>query len=73
MGNVVDGLMDHIRPGRPVHPRDLRFFWKELDRQGLAGTLDRPVHGSIPDVEAIAADAVRRLLGLRSAGHSRPR
>ena len=64
IGAVWLWLMDRIRPGRPVYPRDLRYFWAQLDRQGLAGTLDRPVSGAVPDVVTLAAAEVRRLLGL---------
>jgi hypothetical protein len=56
-------LMDRVHPGRPAYPRDLRYFWAELERQGLAGSLERPIQGVVPDVAAMAAAAVRRLLG----------
>lgn len=43
--------------------RDLRRFWAELDRRGLAGTLDEPRRGAVADPVEIAVSAVRRLLG----------
>ena len=61
-GRLWMGLMDLLRPGKPVHPRDLRFFWTELERRGLAGTLRQPSRGGAPDVLAAAAARVRRLL-----------
>ncbi len=45
--------------------RDIRRFWGELERRGLAGTVDRPVRGEVEDPVALAAGAVRRLLGDR--------
>ncbi|HEU5286552.1 MAG TPA: ELM1/GtrOC1 family putative glycosyltransferase [Sphingomicrobium sp.] len=45
--------------------RDLRRFWAELDRRGLAGTVDSPRSGTVEDPVAIAVAAVKRLLGDR--------
>lgn len=41
-GRVYVGLMDRWRPDRRVRPRDLRFFWRELEQRQLVGTLDQP-------------------------------
>ena len=43
--------------------RDIRRFWAELERRGLAGTVDKPACGAVDDPAALAAAAVRRLLG----------
>ena len=61
-GRLWMSLMDLLRSGKPVHPRDLRFFWRELERRGLAGTLRQPSRGGAPDVLAAAAARVRQLL-----------
>ncbi len=53
---------DRRKPGIPNHPNDLRFFWAELERLGLAGTIQHPRHGVVPDVLADCAALVRRLL-----------
>ena len=45
--------------------RDLRRFWAELDKRGLAGTVDEPRCGTVDDPVDIAVAAVRRLLGDR--------
>ena len=42
LGRAVMAVMDRLRPGRRLHPRDLRFFWAALDEAGYAGTLDQP-------------------------------
>ncbi len=49
--------------GRGSRRRDLRRFWNYLIEQGLAGTADTgPLAArSVPDPNAIAAEAVRRL------------
>lgn len=60
-GNWRMTLMDRIRPGRPLFPRDLRYFWASLERQGLAGTVQQPGTGSVPDLVATAAARVRQL------------
>jgi mitochondrial fission protein ELM1 len=62
-GALWMGIMDRLRPGRPVHPRDLRFFWRELERRGMAGTVTDPRSGTPPDVLSAAAEKVRQLLG----------
>jgi mitochondrial fission protein ELM1 len=62
LGRAYMALMDRLRPGERVHPRDLRFFWAELDKHDLAGTLERPRPGAVPDLTANVARRVRRLL-----------
>ena len=53
--------------GRDAHRRDLRRFWDYLVEQGLAGTLESGARRArrIPQVNAIAAKAVKALLGDR--------
>lgn len=43
--------------------RDLRRFWAELAKRGLAGTVERPLSGTVEDSVTIAVAKVRRLLG----------
>jgi mitochondrial fission protein ELM1 len=54
-------LMNWIRPGQRVHPRDLRFFWAALERNGLVGTVQHPRNGVSSD---LAAEVVERVLKL---------
>ena len=45
--------------------RDPRRFWSHVKRLGLAGTVDEPLSGTVPDPAAIAVDALRdRFAGL---------
>jgi mitochondrial fission protein ELM1 len=62
LGRVVMAVMDRLRPGYRLYPRDLRFFWKALDEEGFAGTLHQPKASNPPDYVEIVADRVRRLL-----------
>lgn len=39
---VIMGVMDRLRPGRPVYPQDLRFFWRALEAIGVGHQLVRP-------------------------------
>ena len=64
LGRVVMGSMDLLRPGKCLYPRDLRFFWAVLRREGFGGTLEEPRASSPPDYSAEVAGRVRRLLGL---------
>ena len=61
-GRLVMPLMDRLVPGRPVRPRDLRFFWRELERQGYAGTVEHPRTGMARDLTAAVVERVRQLL-----------
>jgi uncharacterized protein len=54
-------MWDRLRPGRPLYPRDLRLFWEALERQRLAGSVEKPGGGGVPDVMAMAVERVRRL------------
>jgi hypothetical protein len=56
------GIMDRLRPGQRVHPRDLRFFWRALREHDLVGTVDEPKLGEVPNPIAIVVNRVRDLL-----------
>lgn len=51
-----------VRRGLAGWPRDLWFFWRELERRGLAGTVEEPARGEPPAAAESAAARVRRLL-----------
>lgn len=54
-----------VRRGVAGWPRDLWFFWREVERLGLAGTADQPAGGGgtpPPAVAEAAAARVKRLL-----------
>jgi mitochondrial fission protein ELM1 len=63
-GRLALTLMDRLRPGRQVHPRDLRYFWRELERGGCTGTVEYPRSGMAPDPTAAVVQRVRQLLSL---------
>ncbi|HUG46205.1 MAG TPA: ELM1/GtrOC1 family putative glycosyltransferase [Sphingomicrobium sp.] len=49
--------------GLPVPIRDLCRFWTRIQASGLAGTLDRPIAGTLPiDPLGVAVPAIRKLL-----------
>ena len=49
--------------GLPVPVRDVQRFWRLVRRQGLAGTIDKPIAGHLEvDTVGEAVAAVRRLL-----------
>ena len=62
LGAMVMAVMDQLRPGKRLYPRDLRFFWAALKEQGFGGTLDAPKACSPPDYAEIVAERVRQLL-----------
>jgi mitochondrial fission protein ELM1 len=62
LGRSVMGVMDRLRPGKRLHPRDLRFFWAALEEKGYGGTLEAPIASHPPDFAALVAERVRRLL-----------
>ena len=62
LGRAYMGMMDRLRPGRRVRPRDLRFFWAALEDQALVGTVEQPRRGAVPDFAANVARRVQQLL-----------
>lgn len=62
LGNLVMSVMDRLRPGQRLYPRDLRFFWAALEKEAFAGTLERPKACNPPDYAYVIAERVRRLL-----------
>jgi hypothetical protein len=62
LGKLVMNVMDRLRPGQRLYPRDLRFFWAALRQEGFGGTLDAPKASNPPDYAALVAERVRRLL-----------
>ena len=64
LGQLVVAVMDRLRPGKRLYPRDLRFFWAALRREGFGGTLEEPRASNPPDYSAEIAERVRRLLEL---------
>jgi uncharacterized protein len=64
LGKVVMTVMDRLRPGQRLYPRDLRFFWAALERENFGGTPEAPKVSSAPDYAMIIAERVTRLLEL---------
>jgi mitochondrial fission protein ELM1 len=64
LGRVVMAAGDRLRPGKRMHPRDLRFFWASLREHGFGGTVEAPRASDPPDFTAEIAARVRRLLEL---------
>jgi hypothetical protein len=60
-GAAYMSLMRQLRPGRPVYPQDLRFFWRELERIGATQELNSP-DASINREMKRVLDRVRPLL-----------
>ena len=63
LGTGVMSVLDRLRPGKRLFPRDLRFFWAALREHGLGGTIQEPKASTPPDYTALVASRVRQLLG----------
>jgi len=63
-GRVVTTLLDRIRPGQRIPPRDLRFVWRELAERGLVGSPVEPACGLVPDVDRLVTERVRSILNI---------
>jgi hypothetical protein len=59
---MVMAMMDRLRPGRRLYPRDLRFFWAALMEEEFGGALEQPKASQPPDYAELVAARVRRLL-----------
>ena len=64
LGQAVMTIMDRIRPGKRLYPRDLRFFWASLAEHGFGGTIVEPRAVNPPDFTAEIARRVRQLVKL---------
>jgi mitochondrial fission protein ELM1 len=62
LGRAVTAVTDRVRPGKRLYPRDLRFFWSALEREGFGGTIEAPKASNPPDYARLVADRVRQLL-----------
>jgi mitochondrial fission protein ELM1 len=62
LGRAVMAVMDHLRPGKRLFPRDLRFFWAALRKAHFGGTLKAPHASRSPDYATTIAERVRQLL-----------
>jgi uncharacterized protein len=64
VGRLVMAIVDKVRPGQRLYPRDLRFFWAALEKEHFGGSLETPKSSNPPDYAEIVAERVRRLLEL---------
>lgn len=62
LGRAATRVMDRLRPGQRLYPRDLRFFWKHLAQEQLVGTLEAPKASTPPDYLELVAERVRLLV-----------
>lgn len=62
LGRAVTAITDRLRPGKRLYPRDLRFFWTALEREGFGGTIHEPKASNPPDYAKLVAERVRQLL-----------
>ncbi len=61
LGRTVMALMDRLRPGRRLYPRDLRFFWQALAEIGVTQRLGRP--RTVPEEQMrVVLERVRPIL-----------
>lgn len=64
-GRLAMAVMDWLRPGRRARPRDVRYFWRELERRGSTGTVECPRSGMALDPTAAVVQRVKQLLSRR--------
>jgi mitochondrial fission protein ELM1 len=62
LGHLVMAVMDRLRPGKRLYPRDLRFFWAALLKHGYGGTIEAPKASHPPDFARLVAERVMPLL-----------
>jgi hypothetical protein len=61
LGRAVMSVVDRLRPGRPVYPRDLRFFWRGLADLGISDRMARPKVAT-GDLLQMVVERVRRVI-----------
>ena len=55
LGRLAISLMDRFRPGRPIYPQDLRFFWQALAGIGVTERLAVPTTPTSEEMERVLA------------------
>jgi mitochondrial fission protein ELM1 len=61
LGRIAKSLNDVLRPGKPLYPQDLRFFWRALAEIGIGETLATPRTSTEDELRAIVG-RVRQVL-----------
>lgn len=61
-GRFSFALVDRLRPGRPIYPQDLRFFWNALSRIGVTEVTARPRTSGGDELRTIL-ERVRKIIG----------
>lgn len=62
-GRLAFALIDWLRPGKPLYPQDLRFFWNALSTIGVTEVMARPKTSGSDELRTILA-RVRKAIGL---------
>jgi mitochondrial fission protein ELM1 len=60
-GRIYFAVMDVLRPGRPVYPQDLRFFWRALSEMGITEQLGTSKESTAEELRKVR-DAIGPLL-----------
>ena len=55
-------VMDRLRPGERIAPRDLRAFWDVIRHRGLAGSVREPRSVKVPNVNGLSARRSQAIL-----------
>lgn len=53
LGRIAMPIMDWLRPGMPIYPQDLRFFWRALSKIGVTGHLGVPATSRDEELRAV--------------------
>ena len=69
VGCAVIGLMDRLRPGRPLYPRDLRRFWNALAAIGVTENLATPRRSSDDELRKVV-DHARAIINSLVSGEN---
>jgi mitochondrial fission protein ELM1 len=57
LGRLAMAVMNRLRPGKPIYPQDLRWFWRALDKIGVTEHLAQPRVSTGDELRAILARA----------------
>jgi hypothetical protein len=68
LGGTAMAVMDLLRPGKPIHPQDLRFFWRALRKIGVTERLALPATPTREEMDRVLARVVPILEAINERG-----
>jgi hypothetical protein len=70
LGGAAMAVMDLLGPGKPIHPQDLRFFWRALEKIGVTERLALPATPTSEEMDRVLVRVAPILEAINERGCS---